>query len=158
MASTMHTTGAKELSDATINYGTDTLKVMLCNSTYVINRDDDVVDAAGASDPIDAEIAVSGYTGGWGGAGRKTIASKTVTVQKSGGSPANSVVFDCADITWTALGTGATIETAILIKEGGANDTTSRLIVSWDISQATNGGDITLSFHATNGAFRFTTV
>ena len=157
MASLMHTTGAKEVSDTTIDYLANTIKVMLIDSTYVINRDTDVVDGGGASDPLDGEISVTGYTGGWGGAGRKTLASKTVVAKKSGDTPANTVVFDGADITWTALGTGTTIETCSVIKEGVANDTTSRMIASLDVSQVTNGSDVTLQFAATDGIFKLNT-
>lgn len=156
MASANYTTGSKEVFDGTIAFLTDTLKVMLVGSGYTFSKDHLVVDAAGANDPVDEEISVTGYTGGWGGAGRKTIGTKTVTAQLAAGSPANSVVFNCANITWTALGAGATIEGAILIKEGGANDTTSRLISYGDVSQATNGGDVTLDYHDTNGIFYIT--
>jgi len=153
MASFVYNTGAKELLDE-IDFNTDVLKIMLVTSSYVANRDDDVVDAGGANDPVDHEIAVSGYTGGWGGSGRKT-ATLTHEVDK----PNDRAEIDIADLTWTALGTGATIAAAILIKEGGANDTTSRLIAYFDITDTpTNGGDITLDFDAVEGAIRLATV
>ena len=153
MASFVYNTGAKELLDE-IDFNTDVLKIMLVTSGYVANRDDDVVDAGGANDPVDHEIAVSGYTGGWGGSGRKT-ATLTHEVDKTN----DRAEIDIADLTWTALGTGATIAAAILIKEGGANDTTSRLIAYFDITDTpTNGGDITLDFDAVEGAIRLSTV
>jgi hypothetical protein len=65
-----------------------------------------------------------------------------------------------SDLVWTSLGVGATIAGAILIKEGGANDTTSRLICYWDVTDTpTNGGDITLDFTvaASGGNIRLTT-
>lgn len=144
MASFWYNTGLKEVVDNTIDIDNDTLKVMLVTSSYVADQDDDVVDAGGANDPVDHEINVTGYTPGWGGAGRKTA---TVTLQAN--DTDNRVDIALADLTWTALGAGATIDGAILIKEGGANDTTSRLIAYWDLtSTPTNGGDITLDFLA----------
>jgi len=154
MASFVYNTAAKELLDE-IYFNTDVLKIMLVTSSYVANRDDDVVDAGGANDAIDHELnGVSGYTRGWGGAGRKT-AVLTHEVDKTN----DRAEIDIADLTWTALGTGATIAAAILIKEGGANDTTSRLIAYFDITDTpTNGGDITLDFDAVEGAIRLSTV
>src|SRR3972149_4757249 len=154
MASFVYNTAAKEIADATIDLDTNTLKVMLVTASYVADRDNDVVDAGGANDAVDHEINVTGYTRGWGGAGRRT-AVVTVGVDKTND---RGEVF-IADLTWTALGAGATIAAAILIKEGVANDTTSRLIAYFDLADtATNGGDITLDFDAAEGAIRLSTV
>lgn len=142
MASHFYTTGLKECLDGTIDLDTDTIKLMLVTASYTPNKDDLVVDAGGANDPVDHEISVSGYTPGWGGAGRKTV---TVTI--SANLTNDRVDIAINDQTWTSLGSGATIAGAILIKEGGANDTTSRLIAYFDVTDtATNGGDITLDF------------
>lgn len=155
MASFWYNKAVQEVLTGAIDLDSNTLKVMLVNSTYTPNNDDDVVDAGGASDAVDAEITATNYTRGWGGAGRKT-ASITITEQDAN----NRAVVVFSDITWTALG-GATNDTvvgAILIKEGGANDTTSRLIAYWDLSDtATNGGNFVLSMDATNGNLRATT-
>ncbi len=137
MANTLYLGAVEEIHDGTIDLDTDTLKVMICNSTYTPANTDDYVDEAGASDPVDAEISVTGYTGGWGGSGRKTA---TVTLTQS----TNKLVVSLADITWTSLGSGATPTHAILIKEGVSDDTDSRLIAAWAISGATNGNDATL--------------
>src|SRR3990172_9798843 len=128
MASFIYNTGAKELLDE-IDFNTDVLKIMLVTASYGATRDDDVVDAGGANDPVDHEISVTGYTGGWGGSGRKT-ATLTHEVDK----PNDRAEIDIADLTWTALGTGATLAAAILITEGGAHATTSRLIAYFDIT------------------------
>lgn len=145
MASFLYNTAAKEMIDGTIDIDTDTIKVMAVTSSYSADRDDDVVDAGGANDAVDHEISVSGYTGGWGGSGRKTLANPAVTADKTN----DRAEFDADDFTWSALGAGATIAALIVIKEGGANDTTSRLIAYLDITDtATNGGDITIQFNA----------
>lgn len=154
MASFVYNKAAEELNNGTINLLTDTIKTVLVNSTYTAARTDLVADAGGANDVVDAEINVTGYTRGWGGAGRKSLASKTVAVDQAN----NRAEFDAADLTWTALGSGATIAAMVLVKEGGANDTTTRLIAYLDVTDtATNGGDIGFTFDA-EGIIQFSTV
>ena len=153
MPSFVYNTAAKEIADGTLNLLVDTIKVMLVTSSYVADRDNDVVDAGGANDPVDHEINVTGYTRGFGGAGRKTLASKTWTTDK----PNDRAEFDAADVTWTALGSGTTIAAAILIKEI-TNDASSRLIAYVDVTDtATNGGDITIQWNA-EGILNLSTV
>jgi hypothetical protein len=155
MASFVYNKAVADILTGTIDLDSNTLKVMLVNSTYTPSKDDDVVDAGGASDALDAEIVATNYAGGWGGAGRKT-ATVTITEQDAN----DRAVVKFSDLTWTALGGAAndTVVAAILIKEGGADDTTSRLICYWDITDTpTNGSDFTLDFDATDGNIRFTT-
>src|SRR5690348_7812565 len=77
-----------------------------------------------------------------GGSG---LASKTDT----------SGTFDAADFTFTAVTTGKTIAAVIVYDDSPATDATKPLLAFIDhdsggsaISQATNGGDITLQFNA----------
>lgn len=49
------------------------------------------------------EVTSTGYTGGYGGAGRKTLASKAWAVNQA----TDLAWFDCADITWTAISRAA---------------------------------------------------
>jgi hypothetical protein len=103
------------------------------------------VDDGSANDPASHEIAVTGYTAGFSGTGRKTLASKTITTDNTN----NRASFDAADITWTALAAGATIGSVALYMRGSA-DTDSRLIAHFDVTDTpTNGGDITLQWHST---------
>lgn len=144
MASGAYNKGVTDLLDGTNPFLTTTLKMLLVSTAtaYTFNPDDDVADAGGANDVVDAETNVSGYTRGWGGAGRKTLASKTVTEDDAN----NRVILDAADVTWTALATGQTLAAAIIVKEGGANDTTTRLFFYLDFTDTpTNGGDITVT-------------
>jgi hypothetical protein len=155
MASFMYNTALSEILAQTLNLDTAVLKIMLVNATYTPNKDDDVVDAGGGSDALDAEIVATNYTGAWGGAGRKTA---NVSIEQQDAS--DRVVFKIVDLTWTALGGAAndTVVAAILIKEGGSDDTTSRLIAYLDIANTpTNGGDFTLDFDGTAGVLQFTT-
>lgn len=135
-----------DILSGAINLSTDTLKVILVSNVYVANADHTIVDAGGASDVVDAEINVTGYVRGWGGAGRKALGSKTFTPDMTN----DRAALDAGDLTWPSLGAGATIVAAVLVKEGGANDTTSKLIAYLDFaSTATNGGDFTIQWDAT---------
>lgn len=154
MASFVYNKAAQEIADGTVDLLNDTIKTMLVTSAYTPNRDDLVVDAGGANDALDAEISVSGYTGGWGGSGRKALTSKTLTTDNAN----DRAEFDADNLTWSTLGTGATIAAMVVIKEGGANDTTSRLIAYLDVTDTpTNGGDVTFTFDA-EGIIQFSTV
>ncbi len=159
MPTIMYSKALYEMFDGTITFPTETgLKIMLVTSTYVPDQDDEVVDAGGATDPIDAEINVggTGYTGGFAGAGRKVIPPDLFqnNVQNRVQLGFNS------GLTWTGLGGSATIAGAVLIRETGTDDTTTRLISYFDINDfTTNGGDFTLNFLSASGAagghFRF---
>ena len=138
----------KMWSHATLNIDllADTIKCMLVNNLYAANADNTFADVGGANDPIDREINVTGYTRGFGGAGRKSLASKAVTQNDTD----NRAEFDAADLTWTALGIGETIQAAMLIKEI-TNDAATPLIAYIDFGTGvpTNGGDITIQWGAT---------
>ena len=154
MASGSYNRGVKELLNGTTDFLTATIKcALLATATpYTYNPDHDFMDAGGANDPTDAELSVTGYTGGFGGAGRKTLASKTITENDTD----NRVEFDAADLTWTVLSTGQTIEGAVIIKEV-TNDAATVLYAFLDPTNVpTNGSDITLQF-ASNGFLNFNT-
>lgn len=154
MPSFVYNKAAEELANGTIDLLTDTIKTMLVTSQYSPVRTDLVVDAGGANDAVDAEINVTGYTRGWGGSGRKTLGTKVVVVDQAN----NRAEFSAANLTWTTLGTGATIAAMVVIKEGVSNDTTSRLIAYLDVTDTpTNGGDIAFTFDA-EGIIQFSTV
>jgi hypothetical protein len=148
MASYGYTTGVKEILDRTIDFvGDSTIKLMLLSNatSYTYDPDHLVADTGGANDPVDAETNVSGYVRGWGGAGRKALASKTMTVDNTN----NWVKIDAADPSAWTLASGQTVVAAIILKEGAANDTTSRLIFYVDFTDtATNGGTFTVTFNA----------
>lgn len=133
------------LAAGTIDLAADTLKVMLVTSGYTFNADHDFLDEGGANDLTDHEISVTGYTPGFGGAGRKTLASKTFTENDTN----DRGEFDAADLVWTTLGSGATIDAAVVIKEI-TNDAASVPLIYFDLTATpTNGGDFTLSFSST---------
>jgi hypothetical protein len=122
-----------------------TVKVMLVNNTYTPNQDDVNVSALSS-----AELSGTGYVGGFAGAGRKTLGSKSFAADNAN----NQVTFAGANMTWTAINAG-TAQAAVLIKEN-TTDADSILIAYLDAASpyVTNGGDMTLAF---TGGFPFVT-
>jgi hypothetical protein len=146
MASFFYSRGLKECLNGTIVLCTTVLKIMLVDATYVPAKSDTVVDTGAAGDAESAEIDVANYAKGWGGAGRKTA---TITIGEYNLGETYRVDMAIADLIWTAVGSGVDIAGAVLIKEGTADDTTSRPIVYFDVTDTpTNGGDILLDFVA----------
>lgn len=143
MANFVYNNVAGKIVDQSINLLTDILKVMLVTSAYVPDRDHDFVSSAAA-----AELATTtNYVPGFGGAGRKLLAGRTVTVD----DPNDRSELDCNDFLWTALGgaSNQTIAAFIVIKEI-TNDAASLLIAYVDTSTGTpslpfttNGSDFT---------------
>jgi hypothetical protein len=124
---------------ARIDLISDTLKVLLIGTgvPYTPNPDHRFVSSVAAS-----EIAVTGYTGGFGGAGRKTLASRTLSADDTN----DWGIFDAADLSWTTLGVGATVGGAVLFKEL-TSDALSPLIAYFALTDTpTNGGDLFLIF------------
>lgn len=150
MASGVYTRGALAIANGTIDPETSTIKAMLLEAGYTFNPDHEFVDEAG-TDVLSAEASGTGYAaGGWGGASRKTLASKTLVVDDTG----NLVKLTFDPIVWSGINCG-TIVAMVLIVEGVADDTTSRLISFHDIADVvTNGGDLTITL-GSNGAIRW---
>ena len=132
MASKIYASGMRDIVDGTISLSSDTIKVALVDASYTYAATHDFMNDVSAN-----ELSGTGYTGGFGGSGRKTLASKTITVNST------HIEFDAADITWTGLNAG-TIGGAILIEEI-TNDASSALLAFIDPTDLpTNGGDVTL--------------
>lgn len=132
--------GLRKLLDGTIDFLVDTIKAYLVASSYTPNKDHDFI-----SDVTEIG-AVSGYVPGFGGAGRQTLASKTITEDDTN----DRVVMSAASISYGALGTGVTIGGQALAKEVTA-DTSSPVICFNGIAAdvPTNGAAITWNWHAT---------
>lgn len=140
------------IADNTLNLLSDTIKVMLVDASYTGNRDDDFVDDGSANDPQSHELSGTGYTGGFAGSGRKTLASKTITEVDA----SDRAEFTAANVTWTAINAG-TIGGLVLIKEI-TNDAASLVIAFLDPSDlVTNGGDVTAQWSG-SGILQFSTV
>ena len=124
-------------------WGSDTVKMGLLKNTYTPDPDHGTISAVSAN-----ECDATGYTGGFGGAGRKTLSSPTITVDNTN----NRAVFDSADpATWTSLGgaTNNTLRHAFVAKEV-TNDASSPLLCTLDMGadKLTNGGDFTVQIAA----------
>jgi hypothetical protein len=144
MASGWYTSGLRDLLDRTIDYSADTLKLILVTSSYTPDPDHDFANDVSAN-----ELSGTGYTAGFAGAGRKTIASKAFETDTTN----NRVELTFGAVTWTAINAG-TARYAILIKEI-TNDAASRLLCYLDLGASgvvTNGGDLTVTPNATTGA------
>ncbi len=122
---------------AHINLTVDTVKVMLLSTATPYTPDPD---HRFVSSVVASETSVSGYTGGFGGAGRKALASITLQADDAN----DRALYNAANVTWTALGAGQTLAYAVLFKEL-TSDALSPLIALFDFTDTpTNGGDITL--------------
>ncbi len=137
MASGFTQKGKLGVADQSIDIvGGAAIKIMLVDSTYVhSNTDDFVGDNAAAK-----EISVTGYVGGFAGAGRRVPASRALNRDDAG----FEIEFDFADEVWTSLAAGVTIGGVVLIKEI-TNDAASIVIAYDELSGnvPTNGGNIT---------------
>lgn len=139
MASKWYGKGLRKILDRTIDWvGSANIKVMLLNA-HAFNPDHEFV-----SDVVADEFTGTGYTGGHNGAGRKALASKTITDDTAN----DRIELDAADPSaWTGLN-GDTVAWAIVFEQG-ASDAASQLICALDPADlTTNGGDVTLSFNA----------
>jgi hypothetical protein len=139
MASGFTQKGKLEIANQALNLVTEpNLKLVLVDNTYVHNNDTDFVGAAlgvGAK-----EISVSGYVGGFGGAGRRVPAGRGLSRDDA----ADEIEFDFTDEVWTALGAGVTIGGVALIVEK-TNDADSWVVAYDELTGdvPTNGGNIT---------------
>lgn len=140
MASGWYNKGKFEVLSEGTQLDTDTIKVMLVDDTYVFDAAHNFV-----SDVVADEVSGSGYTGGFAGAGRKTLGSKAFSEDD-----ANSrAEFDSsADMTWTSISVG-TVGGAILIREV-TNDADSVVLafMDFDPDVVTNGGNMTIQWNA----------
>ena len=148
MAAWMYLEAQRLQETGSLNLSMDAMKFMLVTSSYTASKNDSAVSVASAS-----EIVATGYTGGFGGSGRKAAA---VTITKDTTAGVNRVIFP-ASVLWAALGgaTNATIAAAVLIKEV-TNDGASLLVAYFSFpSFTTNGSNFQLSFDTVAGNITF---
>ena len=148
MASGWYNSGLRDVSDGTIDLVNDTIKVMLVTGSYTPDKDHDFVNDVSAN-----ELSGTGYTGGFAGSGRKTLSGKAFTTNTT----SDFVKWAFSAVTWSAINAG-TARYAIIIKEI-TNDAASRLVGYLDLGGSgvvTNGGDLTITPDATDGALKIT--
>ncbi len=135
MASGVYNTG-KQGGDL-FTWTTSNIQILLNSSSYTFDADHATVDAVDAN-----ELSGTGYS-------RKTLASKTVTVDNT----ADECRYDAADVTWTGADFGTVAGGVVFLQV--TNDTDSVPIAWVELTSAavTNGGDFTLQF-GTDGVFK----
>lgn len=128
MANAFYTKGKEKILSGSINWVSDTIKVMLVKNTYPQNL---------ATDEFVSDISAYRLNTD------QTIGAKSIT----GG------VFDGGDVTYTAVTAGDTSEGVVFYKDTG-NPATSPLLIYIDtitgFPLATSGGDVTAAWD--NGA------
>jgi len=120
------------LANKEVDWGTDTIKVMLCTSTYVPSQT-----AHQYKSSITNEVAGTGYT-----AGGATLASKTEAI-------AGQVkTFDAADTTWST--STITARYAVIYDAQTAVDATSPLLayVDFGADVISSAGPFTITWDA----------
>lgn len=128
MANAIYPIAKKALLDADIDLSADTIKIVLCTSSYTYST---------------AHDFLNDVTAGYRVATSAALSSKTTT----GGA------FDAADVTFASL-TGSTVTSWILFRDTGV-ESTSNLIAYFDtvsgggaLSYTPNGSSFTLQFGA----------
>jgi len=153
MATTAYSNGVENIINGTIDLDTSTIKQLLAQSTYPEDPDQAFIDNGDANDLQSHECNATGYTGGFGGAGRKTA-----TLSISEQTASNRVVTICTDTTWTALGGGTnnTLEGVAWVREI-TNDAASIPIVFllFSATLTTNGSDVLVDYDGANGNLRW---
>lgn len=158
----MYPAGLLALLDNSISAGlTDAaaIKYVLVDTTYTLDattQDQDNVDDAvqTTTDITTKELSgVSGYTGGFAGAGRK---DSEIDISVDDTSDPGKVIVEFENtgsnqITWSALGGGGDNIGGIALICEITNDAASIPILMWGPSSdlTLNGGDVTLTFAST---------
>jgi len=125
----------------------NTYKAMLVGTGYIFNEEDDFLDDISGN-----EISGTGYADGFAGAGRKTLSSKTLTLDTVN----NRVVWTFDDLTWSAIDAGVFNAMVIFYQPAGASDDGDNIPVSYHYfgSITTDGSDETLVVDADEGGIQ----
>lgn len=89
--------GLRRVLDGTFNLTSGVVKVMLLNTAYVPDPDHEFVSSLSAF-----EMSGTGYVGGFGGSGRKTLAGKAFAKDDT----LNCATMDATDPTWAGADFG----------------------------------------------------
>lgn len=125
------------LLNGTYALASDTLKVILIDSTYTFSADG----TNGLANVDSQEITSTGYN-----AGGCTLAGGAVAQRDS----VDNANFDGTDLTWANLGTD-TITGAILYDDtvtATSDDVADPLLIYWEIATNSNGGNYTLQWNS----------
>jgi len=114
-----------DLANQTLEGTSAPIKAVLVSSTYTYNAAHDF------RDDLTGVIATSS-------------ALSSTTWSSSG----TGYVFDAADITFSAVAGGSTVDAVVLFFDTGTPGTSPLICYDQVTSTATNGGDITITFNA----------
>jgi hypothetical protein len=117
----------------TMDLSSDTIKVMLCTSSYTPNQD-----THDFKDDVTNEVTGTGYT-----AGGATLTNKSLTYTAN----TNTIMFDADDVTWS--NSTITARYAVIYDASPSTDATRPLIGYIDFT----GGSPVDGISSTNGAF-----
>lgn len=145
MASGWYVSGLRDVADRTVDMVNDTLKLILVTSSYTPDK------AHAFASSLTNELSGGNYTGGFAGAGRKTLGSKAWSTDAGN----LRVEFTWGAATWTALQAAAgNPKYAIVVKEI-TNDAATRLIGFLDLGTVvTNGSDVIVTPDSVLGALQ----
>lgn len=134
-------------SGARHGWTSNVLKVTLVSNNYL-----PAVSHQFASAFSGAELSeVTSFTAGFSGSIRKTLTSKTATLNTT----SNQVEYDAADVTWSAFSAGTVYGCILLVESGFSADASAELLGFFSITPTlTNDTDFTLSW-ANSGLFVF---
>jgi len=137
----MYPTGKKKAFDNDYDLVADaSTKNLLVKSTYTRVVTHEFVDNTVANDIIDEECDMTGYTGGFAGAGRLVPASRTAVVA------GEIVEFAFTSPVWTSVGNGTNnLVGGVVLCVEDTGDTTSPVFCFDELvgNVNTNGGDLT---------------
>lgn len=114
-----------------IDFDTDTIKVMLCTSSYVPDQDTHVYKDVSVTN----EVAGTGYT-----TGGATLASKTITYTGA----TNIIALDAADVTWAS--STITARYAVIYDDSPASNKPLLAYVDFGADQSSNNGNFTITW------------
>jgi hypothetical protein len=122
------------LCNKEIDLDTDTIKLMLCSSTYSPNQDTHQYKS-----DVSNEITGTGYTAGGATVGSVTVSYNTGT---------NVLSFDANDVTWGAA--SVTARYAVLYDASPGSDATRPLIgwIDFGGDVTSTGADFTIAWNA----------
>ena len=148
MASQVYTPFKEKVMEAAFNLleaGLDVQNLLVMDASTAGgagDRDDEFI---GDISDLDEQVG-SGYTIGFGMAGRQSLGTQTVVADAGN----DRGVFDAVDETWTGLSAGAGTLLGDVIMHEITNDAASPLIlfVEFPSPVTLNGGDFTIQWHA----------
>ena len=117
-----------------IDYLSDSMKVMLCTSSYTPNQDSHVFKS-----DVTNEVTGTGYTAGG-------VALTTKTLTYTGGT--NTIAFDADDVTWAS--STITARYAVIYDATPGTDATRPLLayVDFGADQSSSGSTFTIQWDA----------